>query len=201
MAQLPGRREPRSPESRCSQDPAGCGCERGADNKAQRGCSRDRRSDCKQICIALVVTKDGIPLGCETFAGNRLDVTTVEEIVETMEDRYGRADRIWAMDRGMISQENLAFLREGGRRYIVGTPKGMLRKFERDLLSKDWESIHEGLEVKRKVVDVVLPTRDGTEIRRRCVTRPDDHQAIPLQRLGLNLPRPLPVTDKKPTEM
>ena len=362
--------------------------------KAQRGYSRDRRPDCKQICIALVVTKDGMPLGYETFAGNRSDVTTVEEIVETMEDRYGRADRIWAMDRGMISEDNLAFLREGGRRYIVGTPKGMLRKFERELLSKDWESIHEGLEVKRvaspdgqetfilcrsadrrekekamherfaqrieeglrqmeascrkrkykvvtiakrlgkllgrnsraaglfetdvlkgpdggarlvwrkvpawhrwaelsegcyllrsnvndwtgeelwraymqltdaeeafrihktdleirpiwhqkeervdahilvcflayvlwktleqmcrraglgdeprrvlaelgriKLVDVVLPTRGGTEIRRRCVTRPDEHQAILLQRLGLNLPSSLPLTDKKPRRM
>ena len=362
--------------------------------KAQRGYSRDRRPDCKQICIALVVTKEGMPLGYETFAGNRSDVTTVEEIVETMEDRYGRADRIWAMDRGMISEENLAFLREGGRRYIVGTPKGMLRKFERELLSKDWESIHDGLQVKPvaspdgeetfilcrsadrrekekamherfaqrieeglkqmeascrkrkykvvtiakrlgkllgrnsraaglfetdvvkgpdggawlvwrkvpswrrwaelsegcyllrsnvndwtgeqlwrayiqltdaeeafrihktdlrirpiwhqkeervdahvlvcflayvlwktleqmcqraglgdearrvlaelgriKLVDVVLPTRDGTEIRRRCVTRPDDHQAILLQRLGLNLPSNLPMTDKKPSRM
>ena len=128
-----------------------------ANPKAQRGYSRDRRPDCKQICIALVVTKEGMPLGYETFAGNRSDVTTVEEIVETMEDRYGRAERIWAMDRGMISQENLAFLREGGRRYIVGTPKGMLRKFERQLLSKDWESIHDGLEVKR------VPSPDGEE--------------------------------------
>jgi transposase len=321
-------------------------------------------------------------------------VATVEEIVETMEDRYGRADRIWAMDRGMISEENLAFLREGGRRYIVGTPKGMLRQFERELLGGDWPTVHEGLEAKCvassdgretfilcrsadrrekekamherfarrideglrqietscrkrkykvvtiakrlgkllgrntraaglfetdvvtgpdggarlvwrrvsswrrwaelsegcyllrsnvtdwtaeelwraymqlteaeeafrihktdlrirpvwhqkeervdahilvcflayvlwkmleqmcrqaglgdeprrvlgeigriKVVDVVLPTRDGTEIRRRCVARPDDRQEILLQRLHLNLPSSLPVTDKKPDGM
>lgn len=73
-----------------------------ANPKAQRGYSRDRRPDCKQICIALVVTKEGMPLGYETFAGNRSDVTTVEEIVETMEARYGRADRIWAMDRDVV---------------------------------------------------------------------------------------------------
>jgi hypothetical protein len=125
--------------------------------KAQRGYSRDHRPDCKQICIALVVTKDGMPLGYETFAGNRSDVTTVEEIVETMEDRYGRADRIWVMDRGMISEEKLAFLREGGRRYIVGTPKAMLRRFHRELMSQEWESIHEGLEVQR------VPSPEGNE--------------------------------------
>ena len=368
--------------------------EAAANPKAQRGYSRDRRGDCKQVCIGLVVTKEGMPLGYEVFAGNRSDVTTVEQIVETMEARYGRADRIWVMDRGMISQENMEFLREGARRYIVGTPKGMLRKFERELLSHDWQRVHEGLEVKLcpspdgvetfilcrsedrrekekamherfavrieeglkkmeescakrkykpvtiakrlgkllgrnsraaglfqtdvvtgsdgrakllwrkveawrqwaelsegcyllrsnvsdwtgeelwraymqltdaeaafriekadlrvrpiwhqkqervdahilvcflayvvwktlgqmcrqaglgdeprrvlaelgriKLVDVILPTRDGPEIRRRCVTRPDDHQAILLQRLGLNLPSNLPLTDKKPGGM
>jgi hypothetical protein len=351
--------------------------------KAQRGYSRDHRGDCKQVCVALVVSREGIPVGYETFAGNRADVTTVEEIVETMEDRYGRADRIWVMDRGMVSQENMEFLREGSRRYIVGTPKGRLRQFERHLLSQDWQLIHEGMEVQRvpspdgqdqkekamhdrfeqriekglrqmeescgkrkyklvtvakrlgkllgrnsraaglfqtdvvpapdggvrvvwqkvedwrtwaqlsegcyllrsnvndwsarelweayiqltqaeaafrvhksdlsirpiwhqkedrvdahilvcflayvvwktlglmckraglgdeprrvldelsriKVVDVVLRTRSGAEIRRRCVTRPDDHQAILLQRLGLNLPEYLPLTDEKPSSM
>jgi len=125
--------------------------------KAQRGYSRDHRPDCKQVCIALVVSREGMPLGYETFAGNRADVTTVEEIVETMEDRYGRADRIWVMDRGMVSQENLEFLREGGRRYILGTPKGMLRQFERELLARGWTSIREGLEVK------LAPSPDGSE--------------------------------------
>jgi len=70
---------------------------------AQRGYSRDHRGDCKQICIGLVVTRDGFPLGYEIFAGNRTDVTTVEEMVEVMEGRYGRANRIWVMDRGMAS--------------------------------------------------------------------------------------------------
>jgi len=125
--------------------------------KAQRGYSRDKRGDCKQVCIGLVVTKEGLPLGYEVFAGNRADVTTVEEIVETMEDRYGRADRIWAMDRGMVSEDNMEFLREGGRRYIVGTPKGMLRQFERELLAEDWDAIRDGLEVK------LCPSPDGEE--------------------------------------
>ena len=98
---------------------------------AARGYSRDRRSDCKQVCIGLVVSKCGMPLGYEVFAGNRHDSTTVEEIVQTMEARYGRADRtrlpkpcggqVWAMDRGMVSEDNIEFLKGSGRRYI---PRG-----------------------------------------------------------------------------
>lgn len=116
---------------------------------AKRGHSRDQRPDCKQVCIALVVSREGIPLGHEIFSGNRVDVTTVEQIVEAMEKKYGTADRVWVMDRGMTSQENLEFLREGGRKYLVGTPKSDLKKFEQEILSEDWEKIREGLEVKR----------------------------------------------------
>lgn len=115
---------------------------------AQRGYSRDKRSDCKQVCIGLVVSRCGMPLGYEVFAGNTADVTTVEHIVETMEKRYGRSNRVWVMDRGMVSEDNIDFLREGGRRYIVGTPKSMLKKFEHELLSEDWTTIRDGLEVK-----------------------------------------------------
>jgi transposase len=116
---------------------------------AQRGYSRDHRPDCKQVCIGLVVSKCGLPLGYEIFAGNRHDSTTVEEIVETMERRYGKADRIWVMDRGMISPENIELLKQDNRRYLIGTPKSMLRKFEAQLLSEDWDQVQEGLEVKR----------------------------------------------------
>lgn len=115
---------------------------------AQRGYSRDNRSDCKQVCIGLVVSKCGMPLGYEVFAGNTADVTTVEHIVETMETRYGRSDRIWVMDRGMVSEENIDFLISGGRRYIVGTHKSMLKKFEAEILKEDWNTIRDGLEVK-----------------------------------------------------
>jgi transposase len=73
---------------------------------AKRGYSRDHRPDCKQVCIGLVVTKDGFPLGYEVFGGSRFDVTTVEEIVEVMESRYGKANRIWVMDRGMAGRNN-----------------------------------------------------------------------------------------------
>lgn len=119
-----------------------------ANPKAQRGYSRDKRSDCKQVCIGLVVTRCGMPIGYQVFPGNTADVTTVEEIVGTMEKRYGKADRVWVMDRGMVSEDNLRFLREGNRRYIIGTPKSMLRKFEAELLKEDWHSVREGLEVK-----------------------------------------------------
>jgi transposase len=115
---------------------------------AQRGYSRDGKPQCKQVCIALVVSREGMPVGYELFAGNRSDVTTMQEIVTTMEGRYGRADRIWVMDRGMVSQENVGFLLEGDRRYIVGTPRGMLKRYERELLAQDWTAIRQGLEVK-----------------------------------------------------
>ena len=125
-------------------------CERNP--QAQRGYSRDNRSDCKQVCIGLVVTPEGLPLAYEVFAGNRADVTTVEDIVDLMERKYGRAERIWAMDRGMVSEDNLDYLRERDALYIVGTPKGRLRTFEKELLeTRDWKQVEPGVEVK--VVD------------------------------------------------
>ena len=133
-----------------------------ANPQAQRGSTRDHRGDCKQVCIGLVVSRCGMPLGYEVFAGNRADVTTVEEIVQTMEGRYGRADRIWVMDRGMVSQENIEFLQHGGRRYIVGTPKSLLRQFERELLAEDWTSLRQGLEVK------LCPAPQGGEVFILC---------------------------------
>jgi transposase len=130
--------------------------------QAQRGYSRDHRPDCKQVNIALVVSRGGLPLGYEVFAGNRNDVTTVEEIVEAMEEQYGKANRIWVMDRGMVSADNVEFLKRGGRRYILGTAKGMLRKFEQQLLAGDWREVHEGLEVK------LCPAPDGDEVFILC---------------------------------
>jgi transposase len=116
--------------------------------QARRGYSRDCRGDCKQVCIALVVSRCGMPLGYELFAGNKTDVTTVQEIVTTMEQRYGKADRVWVMDRGMVSAANVEFLKEGGRRYIMGTHKTLMRKYEKQLRAADWSLVHDGLEVK-----------------------------------------------------
>jgi transposase len=142
--------------------------------QAQRGYSRDHRPDCKQVCIGLVVTREGLPLGYEIFAGNRGDVTTLQEIVTTMEDRYGRADRIWCLDRGMVSNENMDFLKQEGRRYIVGTPRSMLKAYQQHLPGQDWQTIHDGLEVK------LCAGPEGTEtfILCRSTARREKERAI-----------------------
>jgi hypothetical protein len=130
--------------------------------QAQRGYSRDHRPDCKQVCIALVVSREGIPLAYEVFAGNRSDVKTVEEIVELVESRYGVAERIWVMDRGMVSEENLEYLRQKQRRYLVGTPKSQLRRYEAEIAGGGWRAIRAGLEVK------LCPGPDGSEMFILC---------------------------------
>jgi len=128
--------------------------------KAARGYSRDKRSDCKQVCIGLVCTPEGLPLNYEVFAGNRVDVTTVEEVVRKMEDRFGQAERIWVMDRGMVSEANIDFLRERKALYIVGTPKAELRHFEAELAEEEnWNEVQHGLEAKV----VAHPDGDGSE--------------------------------------
>jgi len=120
-----------------------------ANAKAARGYSRDQRPDCKQVNIGLVVTPEGLPIGYEVFAGNTADVTTVEDMVRLMEAKYGQARRIWVLDRGMISEENIDFLRQRDARYLVGTPKSQLKKFQAQLLDqKDWAQVQAGVEVK-----------------------------------------------------
>jgi transposase len=117
--------------------------------QAQRGYSRDHRPDCKQVLIGLVVTRDGYPLGYEVFAGNRNDGTTVREIVTRMEARYGREQRIWVLDRGMVSEATLAWLQERGSRYIVGTPRARLKAFAEAVRHGRWQALRPGLEVQR----------------------------------------------------
>ena len=116
--------------------------------QAKRGYSRDGRPDCVQVCIGLVTTREGLPIAFEVFDGNRPDVTTTQEMVEVMEAKYGKANRVWVMDRGMVSEENLSALRSAGARYVVGTPKSMLKKFEQELLDPNWEEVQPGVEVK-----------------------------------------------------
>lgn len=141
---------------------------------AKRGYSRDGRPDCLQVCIGLVVTEEGIPLGYEVFAGNRNDATTVEAIVEAMEKKYGRARRIWVLDRGMVSEKNLKFLRGRSGQYIVGTPKSMLRQFEEHLTNKDWHEVQEGVEVKL----VKGPEGEETFILARSADRREKEKAM-----------------------
>lgn len=116
--------------------------------QAKRGYSRDSRPDCSQVCIGLVTTREGLPIAYEVFDGNRTDVTTTQEMVGIMEQKYGKAGRVWVMDRGMVSEANLEYFRKTGAHYLVGTPKSMLRKFEQQLLEHDWEKVQNGVEVK-----------------------------------------------------
>lgn len=116
---------------------------------AQRGYSRDHRADCVQVNIALVVTREGMPLGYEIFAGNTTDVTTVQTIVEKMEERFGKANRVWVMDRGMVSAQNIAWLNKTQRRYVIGTARQELKRWAKELTDKtDWRQIREDVEVK-----------------------------------------------------
>jgi transposase len=129
----------------------------------KRGYSRDHRPDCVQVNIALVVTKEGFPLGYELFEGNRTDVTTVEEIVTAMEARYGKVDRVWVMDRGMVSADNVEWLQEGQRRYILGASRSEIKKWNKELADKsNWQQVRDGVEVK------ICPGPDGNEAFLLC---------------------------------
>jgi transposase len=120
-----------------------------ANPQAKRGYSRDHRPDCKQVCIALVVSFDGFPLGYEVFPGNTHDSKTLQTIVASMEARHGVVGRVWITDRGMASADNLAWLHQTGRRYIIGAPKSELKRFGPELATASgWRSVHEGVAVK-----------------------------------------------------
>ncbi len=121
---------------------------------AKRGYSRDHRGDCKQIVLALVVTREGFPLAHFTLAGNTQDVQTVQKIVTAVESRFGKSQRVWVMDRGMMSEENLTFLSQSDRRYLIGTRRSELADFREELCNADWVAL-------REEVDVKPVTRDG----------------------------------------
>jgi transposase len=134
---------------------------------AKRGYSRDSRPDRPQVCIGLVVTEEGFPLGYEVFAGNTHDSKTVKNIVEALEKKYGSLARVWVLDRGMVSEANLKYLRERGGQYIVGTPKALLRDFEQHLTEQNWTLAQQGVEVKL----VASPEGDETFILARSADR------------------------------
>jgi hypothetical protein len=118
-------------------------------DKRQYGYSRDKRSDCRQVVIALIVTPEGFPLSHEVLSGNTADSTTLSGFLARIEQRYGKANRIWVMDRGIPTEESLAQMRRMGASYLVGTPKGRLTKLEQDFLSQPWQRVRDGVEVKR----------------------------------------------------
>ena len=122
----------------------------GEEDKRQFGYSRDRRSDCVQLVIALIITPEGFPLCYEVLAGSTADKTTLRDFLQKIEVQYGKAERIWMMDRGIPSEEVLAEMRAAKPKvfYLVGTPRGRLTKLETQLLELPWEQIREGVEVK-----------------------------------------------------
>jgi hypothetical protein len=153
--------------------------------KARHGYSRDGRPDCRQIVIALVVTPEGLPLAYEVLAGNTSDKTTLKDFLAKIESMYGKARRVWVMDRGIPTEAALRQMREEGTAYLVGTPKALLSKLEKDLVDKPWEQVHEGMSVK-------LLERDGElYVQARSQARQKKENAIRRRRLkalvhGLN---------------
>ncbi len=114
------------------------------------GYSRDKRPDCVQVVIALIVTPEGFPLAYEVMPGNTSDKTTLSDFLEKIEAQYGKSERIWVMDRGIPTEETLAEMRNRQMPiyYLVGTPKGRLTKLEQDFIGKPWTQVKESVQVK-----------------------------------------------------
>ena len=119
-------------------------------DKRRFGYSRDKRSDCVQVVIALIVTPQGFPLAYEVMAGNTSDKTTLAGFLERIESQYGRSERVWIMDRGIPTEETLAGMRDGASpvHYLVGTPKGRLTKLEKAFVGLPWREVRESVQVK-----------------------------------------------------
>ena len=119
-------------------------------DKRRFGYSRDKRSDCVQVVIGLIITPEGFPLAYEVLPGNTSDKTTLRDFLRKIEEQYGKAERVWLMDRGIPTEEVLAEMRSSDPpiSYLVGTPKGRLSKLEDDLLERPWQSVRPGVEVK-----------------------------------------------------
>ena len=166
--------------------------ERGPEELRQFGYSRDKRGDCRQVVIALIVTPEGFPLSYEVLAGNTADSTTLSDFLQRIEQRYGRANRIWVMDRGIPTEDSLTEMRAKGASYLVGTPKGRLTKLELGFLGQPWARVREGVQVKRLVTeeDVYVLAQSDARIdkergmrRRRLRRYVDRLQALQSQTL------------------
>jgi transposase len=140
----------------------------------RRGYSRDHRPDCEQMVIALIVNSEGFPFSYETFDGNRADVSTMETILRMVERKYGKAQRIWVFDRGIVSEENLVAIRKRGGQYLVGTPRSQMKQFEKELLKDDWIQVRPDVEVKK----VAIPQGEETFILCRTSGRKQKEKAI-----------------------
>jgi len=140
----------------------------------RRGYSRDHRPDCEQMVIALIVNSEGFPFSYETFDGNRADVSTLETILRMVERKYGKARRVWVMDRGIVSEENLQAIRRRGGQYLVGTPRSQMKQFEEELLKDDWTRVRPEVEIKQ----VAIPQGEETYILCRTAGRKEKEKAI-----------------------
>ena len=151
--------------------------ERGPEDLRQFGYSRDKRGDCRQVVIALIVTPEGFPLSYEVLAGNTADSTTLSGFLDRIERRYGRANRIWVMDRGVPTEESLAKMRAIGASYLVGTPKGRLTKLEQAFCGQPWARVREGVQVKR------LATEEDVYVLAQSDARIDKERGMRRKRL------------------
>ena len=152
--------------------------ERSPSDLRQYGYSRDKRGDCRQVVIALIVTPEGFPLSYEVLSGNTADSTTLADFLDRIEQRYGRANRIWVMDRGVPTEDSLAKMRRIGASYLVGTPKGRLNKLEHGFLSQPWARVRDGVQVKRLSVD------EDTYVLAQSDARINKERAMRRRRLG-----------------
>jgi len=147
-----------------------------ANDLAQRGYSRDHRSDCKQVIVALVVTREGFPLAHYTWAGNTQDLKTVERLVGAIEARFGKSQRVWVMDRGMISDDALTFLSAEGRRYLLATKRPALNAFQAELRSPGWQRLPDNADVEvkqltREEVHYLLARSRPRRLKERAIRR------------------------------
>jgi len=140
----------------------------------RRGYWRDHRPDCEQMVIALIVNSEGFPFSYETFDGHRADVSTMETILRMVERKYGKARRIWVFDRGIVSEANLAAIRQREGQYLVGTPRTQMKQFEAKLLQEDWKQVRPEVEVKK----VSVPEGEQTYILCRTSGRKEKEKAI-----------------------
>ena len=151
--------------------------DRGPNDLRQYGYSRDKRGDCRQVVIALIVTPEGFPLSYEVMSGDTADATTLSGFLDRIERRFGRANRIWVMDRGVPTEDSLAKMRSLGASYLVGTPKGRLTRLEQSFLSEPWAKVREGVQVKR------LATEEDVYVLAQSDARIDKERGMRRKRL------------------
>ncbi len=154
-------------------------CDPPEDGKRKFGHSRDKRSDCVQVVIALIVTPDGLPLAYEVMEGNTSDKTTLKAFLAKIEAQYGAAKRTWVMDRGIPTEQVLAEMRGSSTpiQYLVGTPRGRLTKLEMALAAKPWEDVRESVRVK------LIEDGEETYVLARSEARREKEQAMRRRRL------------------